>query len=226
MKYLKVTIIFIFLVFGSGITWYINNVNSLKWARYYKSKIGLPARENIIKSLSLFKEDNKSPGIAIDLGAGVGNDAVLLLKDGWRVVAIDSEPKAIDIIKNRKDIQAYKNNLTTIVSKFEDLDWSTLPDAHFIYASYSLPFSDPSKFNVIWQNITHKLLPGGRFAGHFFGINSEAKAKIYLTKEQVLSLFKGFKIEDFEETHGKNKSGTGEIVNEHSFSVIAKKSNN
>ena len=118
-----------------------------KWDKYYKNKMGKPPHQIIINALGSFQ----THGIAIDLGCGVGNDALLLLKQGWGVWAIDSEPKAIQILKKRAEPTL---NLNAITQKFDEESlWKTLPNADLIYAVHALPFCKQSEFKKVWDCI-------------------------------------------------------------------------
>ena len=46
---------------------------------------------------------------------------------------------------------------------------------------------------------------------------------IFLSKEQVISLFKDFEIIEFHENEKKRKTGLGKIKHWHIFDIIAKK---
>lgn len=199
-------------------------LQSGKWDRYYKNKMSQPPRQLIVDALNLFHNRGK----AIDLGSGVGNEAILLLNRGWQVWVIDENLKAIQLIKSRSDITA-QERLTTIIAKYEELNWSLLPQVDFFYAAYALPFCNPQEFEKVWKQIKAKIVPGGRFAGHFFGLNyqgfdkQEMKAMTFLTKKEVLELFQGFDIEYFQESEKDGQSGTGRKIHSHIFEVIAQK---
>ena len=53
---------------------------------YEKTKNTMP-RKNVRK----FVEMNVKPGTCIDLGCGAGNDTIYLIRNGWKVIAIDKE---------------------------------------------------------------------------------------------------------------------------------------
>ena len=67
----------------------------------------------------------------------------------------------------------------------------------------------------------------GYFVGNFFGMKDswvEFKPKmIFLTKEQVLELFKNFEIIEFEENEKDAKTGLGKMKHWHTYNVIARK---
>jgi SAM-dependent methyltransferase len=196
-----------------------------KWDKYYKNKMGLPPRPIVADALHLFQNQGK----AIDLGCGVGNEAVFLLNHGWTVWAIDSEDKAIQLIKQRTDIKDSKQ-IISAVAKFEDEStWNTLPIVDFIYASYALPFCKQMEFKKVWSHIKEHISPKGRFAGHFFGLNyqgfttQEMKGMTFFKREEVIELFQDFEIAHFKETEQDGFSGTGRPIHSHVFEVIAHK---
>jgi SAM-dependent methyltransferase len=195
-----------------------------KWDKYYKNKMYLPPRDLVVKvvdSLPFFRT-------ALDLGCGVGNETAFLIVSGWNVWAIDSEPKAIEILNRRNDIITF-DKLWTIVSKFEDLNWNSLPQFDLVCANYSLPFCNPDRFDDVWASIKMKINTHGMFAGHFFGINhqgfsdSEMKNMNFWTREQLLEIFGDFEIEYFNEIEKDGTSGTGMKCHTHTFEIIAQK---
>lgn len=197
---------------------------SNKWDKYYKNKLYQSPAQVIVNANKLFA----IKGNAIDLGCGIGNETVFLLNQGWKVWAIDSEPKAIQMMKKRNDITDFAN-LEVLISNFETLNWNLFPKVDCICASKALPFCDPVKFESLWFSIKEKITPSGRFSGHFFGKNyqgfntQEMKHMTFLTREEVLKLFDDFNVEYFEEKEEEGKSGTGRIIHSHIFEVIAQK---
>jgi len=194
-----------------------------KWDKYYKNKMGKPPHQIIVNALGSFQTHS----MAIDLGCGVGNDALLLLNQGWSVWAIDSEPKAIQILKKRA---GSTEKLNVVAQKFEQESlWKTLPNADLIYAIHALPFCKQAEFRKVWDNIKLHLLPNGRFAGHFFGTcyrgfsDKEMASMTFMNKEDILELFQDFDVEFFSEVEEDSYSGTGRPIHSHIFEVIAQK---
>lgn len=95
--------------------------------------------------------------VAIDLGAGVGNDAEFLIDRGFKVTCVDKEEKSKRIIQNRI---TNTDNLKFIVKNFEDIK---LHKADLIYSCFSLHFCHPSKFNKLMSEIIRNIVPGGYF---------------------------------------------------------------
>lgn len=194
-----------------------------KWDRYYQNKVGQPPREMVSHAIDRFSQ----PGVAIDLGAGVGNEAVYMANHGWIVYAVEEQAKAVSILESRKDSVS---GLVPLHADFSQTStWNSLPQADLIFASYSLPFIPKEEFKAIWDNLRSKLSSGGRFAGHFFGnqfqgfSSEEAKQMTFLTRQEVLELLNDFEIEFFEETNQDDVSGTGKKTHSHVFEVIARK---
>jgi SAM-dependent methyltransferase len=199
-----------------------------KWDKYYHNKLNTPPRELLVKALQFFD----TPGCAIDIGCGVGNEAVYMANAGWHVWAVDAEPYAIELLQQRKDI-SNPSYLTAAVADFEkNTTWDLLPQADLINASYALPFCNNLHFKNTWASIEHKLKPGGRFVGQFFGTKykgfteQEKKQMTFLKHDDVLQLFQDFDIEYFQEMENNDISGTGQVIYSHIFDVIAKKKHN
>lgn len=102
---------------------------------------------------------------AADVGCGSGADTLALLERGWTVTAVDRSESALGMLRGSVP-EGSSERLTITCSRFRGM---ALPPAHFVYASYSLPFTDPAEFTVAWKTIRTALLPGGVFAGHLFG---------------------------------------------------------
>ena len=71
-------------------------------------------------------------------------------------------------------------------------------------------------------------LKNGYFAGNFFGLNDSwtkiKKEMVFLSKEQILDLFKDyFEIIHFNEIEKDGKTGLGKMKHWHIYDVIAKK---
>ncbi|GIG65648.1 class I SAM-dependent methyltransferase [Phytomonospora endophytica] len=130
------------------------------WAPFVEHTNHRPARAVHLKALEGFD----APGRALDLGFGAGNESVDLLDRGWDLTAVDSTPKAIDNLRERAE--GRPGRLTLIEARLADVP---LPTVDYIYAGYSLFFTEPERFDGLWASIRAALAPGGVFAGHLLG---------------------------------------------------------
>ena len=190
------------------------------WAAYYRWTAKRPARDLLRQALSHVEwEGKKGPRrTAVDLGSGAGNDTLELLRRGWRVVAIDSQPTAMRFL-DRRVPPARRGSLTCLVAPMEGLE---LPRADLVYASFSLPFCPPAEFPALWASIRRAVRAGGHFAGQFFGDLDEwrgSRAMSFHSAKQVRELARGFKVELFRESIEEGMSFSGP-KHWHFFDVI------
>jgi tellurite methyltransferase len=188
------------------------------WPAYHRAVAGASPRPSLLAALSGFEQ----PGLAVDLGCGGGTDTVELLRRGWRVLAIDAEPHAIEFLRQRTDV-TNAEHLETYVSRLEDATW---PPADLINASLVLPFLGPAAFDDVWARIVASLQVGGRFAGHFFG-ERDAWATLanrtHDTRDQVELLLSAFDIELLNEREYDGQTALGTPKHWHLFEVAARK---
>lgn len=185
---------------------------------YQKTKSNKP-RKNVE---TLIKKIKCKPGVAIDLGCGAGNDTVYLLKNGWKVLAIDREDVEKQI-RARLD-EKYQRNFKFEVQNFEEL---SLNSANLIVSNYALSFCNNKSFKKMWETIKSNILKDGYFAGNFFGVNdtwNNTRPQItFLSKEDVLKMFEDFEILEFNELDEDEKTALGIQKHWHIFYVIARK---
>lgn len=137
------------------------------WARYYQAVQGRAPRALFGAALAAFDAAGFDPAgaQALDLGCGDGTETLALLARGWRVLAADQEPAAIERLLAAVPAP-HRPRLDARVAPFHAL---ALPAADFVYAGLSLPFCPPEQFPAVWAALAAALRPGGRFAGHLFG---------------------------------------------------------
>ena len=135
------------------------------WAGYYAWSSGRAPRPLLLAACALLGAGDGR--VAVDLGCGAGIDALALLARGWSVVAMDSDPAGLDLLRLRVPPESAER-VRTVCASFAD---AGIPRAHLIHAGFSLPFCDPSQFPTLWARIRAVLRPGGIFAGQLFGLN-------------------------------------------------------
>lgn len=192
------------------------------WAAYYAAVAGRPPRDTLLYALAQCAAESMATGFAIDLGSGDGRDTAELLRQGWRVLAIDGEPEAINYLRQRA--ASHPDRLTIQLQRFESL---TLPDsADLINASFCLPFCPPEHFHSLWQTITSALRPGGRLCGQLFGDRDSWAMNPHMTfhtREQVEQLLIPFQPEHLHEEEHSGKTALGEQKYWHIYHIVAKK---
>jgi membrane dipeptidase len=185
------------------------------WSRYFRLA-GFDARPTLVDAADRFPV----PGLAVDLGAGTGRDTLELLRRGWKVIAIDGQPEAIDRVVELAGPGAER--LEARVGRIEEADW---PACQLVNASYSLPFSPPAAFPALWQRIVDSIVPGGRFSGQLFGDRDEwaRTGLVVQTRAEVEELLRPFEIESFEEFEQEGQTVVGKSKQWHLFHVVARK---
>ena len=141
--------------------------------KYYNNTESDKPRKNV----RYFVEKIKcNPGKAIELGCGVGNDTVYLIKNNWNVLAIDREDVKERIVKKLNDEEQEKFKFQK--QNFECLE---LEKNNLIVANYSLLFCNKNNFKELWNKINKSILKDGYFVGNLFGNKVEWKS----TKEKM-----------------------------------------
>ena len=137
------------------------------WNGYYAATDGRPPRPTLLRALAAFAREGRGPSLrAVDLGCGIGRDALALLRAGWRVHAVDAEPAALAELERRAATEGLGSGLVTIHARFEA---TSLPACELVNASFSLFACPPARFGQAWAEIEPSLRPGGRFAGQLLG---------------------------------------------------------
>lgn len=187
--------------------------------KYYNNTESEKPRNNVQYFVDKIKCHS---GKAIELGCGAGNDTVYLIKNNWNVLAIDREDVEKRIAKRLKDEEREKFRFQK--QDFESLE---LERNNLIIANYCLPFCNKDKFQELWDKIENSILDKGYFVGNFFGLNDSWNGTklemVFLSKEQVMELFKNFEIILFKEIEKDALTGLGKMKHWHIFDVIAKK---
>jgi tellurite methyltransferase len=199
---------------------------SSTWTRYYDAA-GEQPRETLLFALESFDAEAgaKEGGlVAVDLGCGTGRDTVELLRRGWRVLAIDAEPAAVQRLLRRGDLRsAGAARLETQVARFEDAGW---PEVDLVNSSYALPFCPPNQFGAVWQRIVASLRSGGRFSGQLFGDRDGWATQpdmSFQTRQDAENLLRGLEVEHLEEVEEDGETAVGDPKHWHVFHVVARK---
>jgi tellurite methyltransferase len=203
---------------GPGMLMSGDDRSTSSWRDYYTATAGRPPRPTLLFALDRFA----APGRAADLGCGDGRDTIELLRRGWSVMAIDSEPDAIARLRARSDLPPAAV-LDARCARFEDADWG---EVALVNASFALPICPPERFAALWAKITRSLCSGGRFAGQLYGTRdswAERRGMTFLDRDTALRLLDAYAVELFEEEESDSVTPRGEKKHWHIYHVVARK---
>ena len=165
-----------------------------------------------------------TPGaLAIDLGCGDGRDIVELLRRGWRVVAVDSEPEALRQLAARNLPGAER--ITPITARLEEVPMPL--GVQLVNSSFAMPLCEPEAFRTLWARI-REALPARRplqrpmvwrVRNSWLG----RPGMTFLDRGEALGLLDGLDLEMFEEEESDGVTPRGSPKHWHIFHIVARK---
>lgn len=177
------------------------------WARYAEGTAERDPMEFLDVALEVTDGVRGADRLAVDLGCGAGNEALALLKRGWRVHAVDGERRAIEILRDRVPPEIAER-LTTEVSLFHE---TVLPRADLVFASLSLPFAAEHLRESVEVAKT-AVREGGWFVGVFFG-HSDTWAMeddvATVGHDDIEEMLDGLEVRHIDEAEFDGPSGAG-----------------
>jgi tellurite methyltransferase len=193
------------------------------YKKYLMTGLSDEKRDFVVKSFKEIPFASKGQ-VALIIGAEAVPDSDIKLpaNKNYNIIAFDEQRILHDVF-----IPDSSNNYKIIDNWKEDLPDLDIVMASFVFAlHYSKGFNFSEK---LWHYINSKIKPGGYFIGNFFDpdckiFDEEFRDKYmsFLTKEQVLFLFKDYDILNFEEVNKPIEIDKKEYI-EHYYEVFAKK---
>ena len=118
------------------------------------SRYGLnPAHSEVVEACKVVE-----PCDTLDMGCSNGRNAVYLAQLGFNVTAIDTNPRAIDMLQSIS-IEEKMNN---IKAQVYDINNANLDECYgFISCTVTLMFIDPERADAIISDMQKQTLPGG-----------------------------------------------------------------
>jgi len=188
------------------------------WGSYYDKLRDRPPRKTLIAALDAFGE--RSDALAVDLGCGDGRDVIEILRRGWRVVAVDSEPQALSRLMER----GLPGSITPIESRFEDVPMPI--GVELVNSSFAMPLCEPEAFHRLWERIREALPEGGRFSGQWYGPKDTWAGRpgmTFVSRDEALRMLDGLDLEMFEEEEDDGVTPRGNAKHWHIFHIVARK---
>ena len=162
-------------------------------------------------------------GQALDLGAGAGRDTRYLLEQGFQVTAVDAEPGAMALLATLP-----QDHLLVAQSTFEDFPFA-FATYDLINAQFALPFMPKERFATVFVRLKAALVPGGVFAGQFFGVHDEwnvperARAMTFLTRAEAEELLSDLEVIELTEEDADGHKADGSPKHWHIFHILARR---
>jgi SAM-dependent methyltransferase len=184
-----------------------------------------PSWETVRLAIGLFAADDAAvsrPRFGVDLGCGAGRDARELLRAGWRVLAVDREPGAIEVLEAATPAEL-RPSLETRVADLATVD---VPACDLVNASLSLPFLAEDLFWPTWERVLGSLRIGGRVAAKLFGDHDDSSADPSMTcppPARVRESLSCFEIEHWLDTEEDTRTALGEPHHFHMVEVVARR---
>lgn len=198
-------------------------IDAVDWRAYYRAAHDRPPRPTLLRALDGFAAEGRGPSLlAADIGCGNGRDALVLLRAGWRVWALDAEAAALEALRQRAAAEALAG-LEVVQGRFEN---TAPPGCHLVNASFVLFACPPRLFMAAWARLLMALLPGGRFAGQFLGPADSWATKretTILDRSALERLLDGLEVENLEEEETDARTPLGEAKHWHIWHVNARR---
>ncbi len=192
------------------------------WARYYEITVDRPAWQTVRLAIERFAADTVDRRFAVDLGCGAGRDTRELLRAGWKVLAVDREPGAINALEAATPADL-RPNLETRIADLADVN---IPPCDLVNASLSLPFVASEAFWRTWGRILEALPVGGRLAAMLFGDRDADAGDPSMTHpppDAILSSLAAFEIEHWVDREEDGHTALGEPHHFHMLELVARR---
>jgi SAM-dependent methyltransferase len=134
----------------------------------------------------------RRPRHALDLGCGVGQDAIYLAGRGFEVLAIDQHPGALGFLRDLAvpGVRCRRADLARVRPPAGQYD--------LVHAALSLPFVGQRQLPITMRRIARALRPGGVLSCHLFGVrhlwNRPRSGLAFVTRDELHELLAGFRI--------------------------------
>lgn len=192
------------------------------WPDYYAVTADRPAWETTRLAADAFGPLSHGARVAVDLGCGAGRDTRDLLRRGWRVIAVDQQPAAIEVIRSLIG-PGEDARLTGVVA---DVGTYEVPAADLVIANLVLPFLAGPAYPATWERITSAVRPGGRIAAMVFGDRdgwADDPTMTCASPETVRSFLHGFELEHWDVGEEDRPTALGEMHHWHRIDVVARR---
>jgi trans-aconitate methyltransferase len=187
------------------------------WDDFYRATKDSPSWPLVARAATLAPRK----GRALDLGAGAGRDSRYLLEQGFQITAVDAQASSMALLAALP-----QERLRAVQSTFEDFTFDAAT-YDLISAQYALPFIPPDHFFDVFARLKAALVPGGVFAGQFFGVhdqwNTSGSAMTFLSRAEAEDLLRDLETVEFTEEEQDSQTAVGAPKHWHVFHILARR---
>jgi tellurite methyltransferase len=186
------------------------------WRDFIRITSAEPPWQRLVRAAGMFE----SPGDALDVGAGGGRDTRYLLRQGWRVTAVDASPFAAGALRRLPR----QRNLQVVISAIEDFEPASYD---LVNAQFSLPFVTPAHFDATVRSLRDSVETRGILTATFFGKHDEwnvAGTELsFSTAADIEEMFLGWQLIELTEVDEDGHTADGSPKHWHVFHLIAQR---
>lgn len=145
------------------------------WDAYAQHHRRQPAHPFVARALKMLRPSDALPRTAIDLGCGPGGNVLELLRAGFEVQAVDTNRRALRIVRERVAIQRVRLKKVGITQRrcvtiCKAMSAFKAPHpAGVVLAIRSLGFESVGGFASLLKTLPQAVAPNGLLVVHFFG---------------------------------------------------------
>jgi len=193
----------------------------IDWDAYFSAMATMPLHPLVEASRPYL-----TGGLAIDLGCGAGQAAEFFAENGYRVLAVDLDPRAIDLtIARCADLPVQVDLADIREAEFQPCD--------LVHCGFVLFFLSTPEIEALFERVRTSIRPGGLFLGQFLGpndtwVNPQPGSPIDSpltphTQGEIEDLLSGFELLHHEEVERDGATAWGERKHWHVTHVIARR---
>lgn len=114
---------------------------SMDWeAAYADGRVESPLDHHVLELAPTL-----TPGRALDVGCGAGQNSIWLAEQGWAVTGVDIAPSAIDAAIGAAEVAGV--DATFVVA--DTRRWTTVDTYDFVFSTYALPAKGPGRTHAL-----------------------------------------------------------------------------
>jgi tellurite methyltransferase len=194
-------------------------------SEFYRLTQNQPPWPLMMRAATLVTHGDGAPR-ALDLGCGAGRDTRYLLSEGFDVTAVDENAEALTYLRELP-AGLPAEHLHLIQSTFEEFPFAAHAPFDLVSAQFSLPFTRPEAFALMFARLKAAIWPGGVFAGQFFGVNDqwnrEGRPLSFVTREQAEDLLRDLEVLELVEEDADGQVANGNPKHWHVFQILARR---